>query len=103
LWRSLSYCSEAGSPSGSCQTDLASQARSGGSNVVEGRSLSSEAVNGDVRVNLLQRWLARRAERKQELAAIAQSRRELTRAGDEPPKSMSDTVDDVAGTQPPLG
>jgi hypothetical protein len=54
-------------------------------------------------VNLIRRWLARRAERKQDLAAIARSRRELTRAGDEPPKSMSDTVDDVAGTQPPLG
>lgn len=43
-------------------------------------------------LGLLKRLKDRRDERAQDLAEIAKARREAERAGDEPEKSMSDTV-----------
>ena len=43
-------------------------------------------------LGILKRLRERRAEKKADLAAIAQAHEEARRAGDEPEKSMSDTV-----------
>jgi hypothetical protein len=52
-------------------------------------------------VGLLERFLAWRAGKKQDRQAIARSRQEDLRAGDEPSESLSETVSDAAGTFPP--
>jgi hypothetical protein len=52
-------------------------------------------------VQLLERFKAWRAGRKEERDAIAQARHELQRAGDEPERSAADTVEDVANEFPP--
>lgn len=49
-------------------------------------------------VGRFRRW---RAGKKEDRQAIARAAREARRAGDEPPTSMSDTVEDVAGRFPP--
>jgi len=54
-------------------------------------------------MGLFERFKAWRAAKKEERAAIALALREERRAGNEPPKSISDTVEDVAGEFPPLG
>jgi hypothetical protein len=53
-------------------------------------------------MGLIKRFRAWRAAKKEDRAAIAQAQQEQLRAGDEPAKSLSETVDDVAGTFPPL-
>jgi hypothetical protein len=54
-------------------------------------------------MGLFERFKAWRAAKKEDRAAIARALQEERRAGDEPPKSISDTVEDVAGEFPPLG
>jgi hypothetical protein len=49
-------------------------------------------------VRRFKRW---RAAKREDRAAVARSAEQARRAGDEPPRSMSDTVEDVAGTFPP--
>ncbi len=46
-------------------------------------------------------WWRRRAERKADREAIAASRAELARAGDEPEDALEDTVLDAASEFPP--
>ncbi len=50
---------------------------------------------------LWQWWKQRRADRKADREAIAAAHAELARSGDEPEKSMEDTVMDAAGSFPP--
>lgn len=45
-------------------------------------------------------WKRRRAERKADREAITAARAELARAGDEPAKSLEDTVMDASGEFP---
>jgi hypothetical protein len=45
-------------------------------------------------------WLRRRAERKADREAIAAARAEQARAGDEPAKSLGETVMDASGEFP---
>jgi hypothetical protein len=51
-------------------------------------------------MHLVERFKAWRASRKEERDAIAEARREQLRAGDEPERSQTDTVEDVAGEFP---
>ena len=55
------------------------------------------------RIGLVQRFKAWRSAKKEDRAAIARALQEERRAADEPPKSISDTVEDAAGEFPPLG
>ena len=52
-------------------------------------------------MGLLERIKRRRAEKKADKEAIATAFREERRAGDEPPRSISDTVEGAAGEFPP--
>jgi hypothetical protein len=54
-------------------------------------------------VSLLGRLKNWRAAKKADRRAIARAASEARRADDEPTKSTTDTVDDVAGTFPPEG
>ena len=54
-------------------------------------------------MGLFERFTAWRAAKKEDRSAIAHALQEERRAGDEPPKSISDTVEDAAGEFPPLG
>jgi hypothetical protein len=54
-----------------------------------------------VTLKLLERLKERRAEKKSDRAAIARALEASRRADDEPPRSLSETVDDVAGQYPP--
>jgi hypothetical protein len=54
-------------------------------------------------MGLFERFTAWRAAKNEDRAAIARAREEERRADDEPPKSISDTVEDVAAEFPPLG
>jgi hypothetical protein len=54
-------------------------------------------------VGLIERFKAWRAAKKEDRAAIARALQEEQRAGDEPPKSLSETVGNAAGEFPPLG
>jgi hypothetical protein len=50
-------------------------------------------------VDRLKKW---RAAKQEDRAAIATALQQERRAGDEPPKSISDTVEEAAGEFPPL-
>jgi hypothetical protein len=52
---------------------------------------------------LIERFRAWRAARKQDRAAIARAVQQQRRADGEPVRSLSETVEDVAGEHPPLG
>ncbi len=52
-------------------------------------------------MKLLDRLKERRAEKRADREAIAKAAEESRRAGDDEPRSMSETVDDVAGRYPP--
>jgi hypothetical protein len=52
---------------------------------------------------LIERFKAWRAARKEDRAATARALQQRQRAGDEPTRSLSETVDDAAGEYPPLG
>jgi hypothetical protein len=54
-------------------------------------------------MGLIKRLRAWRAAKKEDRAAIAYALQEQRRAGDEPAKSLSETVQDVADSFPPLG
>jgi hypothetical protein len=54
-------------------------------------------------MRLVERFKAWRAARREEQAAIARSLQQERRAGDEPPPSISETVEDTAGQFPPEG
>jgi hypothetical protein len=54
-------------------------------------------------VGLIERFKAWRAAKNEDRAAIARALQEERRAGDEPPKSLSETVENAAGEFPPLG
>jgi hypothetical protein len=54
-------------------------------------------------MSLIKRYWAWRAAKKEDRAAIARALQEQRRAGDDPPKSLSETVGDVADSFPPLG
>lgn len=53
-------------------------------------------------MGLLKRFLAWRAERREDRAAIARASSELMRAGDEPVESQSETVDAAFERLPPM-
>jgi hypothetical protein len=52
-------------------------------------------------MNLLERLKRRRAEKRADREAIAKTAQEMHRAGDDETKSISETVNDVAGQFPP--
>jgi hypothetical protein len=52
---------------------------------------------------LIERFKSWRAAKKEDRTAIAHALQEQRRAGDEPPKSLSETVENTAGEFPPLG
>lgn len=54
-------------------------------------------------MGLMGRFKAWRAAKKEDRAAIARALQQERRAGDEPSKSLSETVEDAAGEFPPLG
>lgn len=54
-------------------------------------------------VGLIERFKAWRAAKTEDRAAIARALQEERRAGDEPPKSLSETVGNAAGEFPPSG
>jgi hypothetical protein len=54
-------------------------------------------------MGLFERFKAWRAAKKEDRVATDRALQEERRAGDQPAKSMSDTVEDVAGEFPPLG
>ena len=54
-------------------------------------------------MGLIERFKAWRAAKKEDRAAIAHALQEERRAGDEPPKSLSETSENTAGEFPPLG
>jgi hypothetical protein len=54
-------------------------------------------------MSLFERFKAWRAAKKEDRTAIARALDQERRAGDEPPRPISETVEDVAGEFPPLG
>lgn len=52
---------------------------------------------------LIERFKAWRAARKEDRAATARALQQGQQAGDQPARSLSETVEDVAGEYPPLG
>jgi hypothetical protein len=54
-------------------------------------------------MGLIERFKVWRAAKQEDRAAIARALQEERRAGDEPPESLSETVENVAGEYPPLG
>jgi hypothetical protein len=52
---------------------------------------------------LIERFMAWRAARKEDRVATARALQQEQRAEDEPARSLSETVEDVAGEYPPLG
>jgi hypothetical protein len=54
-------------------------------------------------VGLIERFKAWQAAKKEDRATIARALKAERRAGDEPPKSLSETVENAAGESPPLG
>jgi hypothetical protein len=52
---------------------------------------------------LIERFKAWRSARKEDRAATARALQQEQRAEDEPARSLSETVEDVAGEYPPLG
>jgi hypothetical protein len=52
---------------------------------------------------LIERFKAWRVAKKEDRVAIAGALQEERRAGDEPPKSLSETVENTASEFPPLG
>lgn len=52
-------------------------------------------------MNLIERIKARRDGKREDREAIAKVREEQLRAGDEPPTSIAETIEDVAGQFPP--
>jgi hypothetical protein len=52
-------------------------------------------------MGLFDRLEAWRAAKREEREAIVEAADEARRAGDEPPRSLGETVDDAAGTMPP--
>jgi hypothetical protein len=52
-------------------------------------------------VRLVKKIRAWRQAKREDRAAIAMARQESVRAGDDPRRTMTETVDDVAGQFPP--
>jgi len=52
-------------------------------------------------MKLLQRLKGKRAEKRADRNAVARAAEQSRRAGDDQPRSMSETVGDVAGQYPP--
>ena len=52
-------------------------------------------------MGLFERFKAWRAAKQEDRAATERALQQERRAGDDPPRSMSDTVDDVGGEFPP--
>jgi hypothetical protein len=63
--------------------------------------LAPDISNYDRRVNPIRRFKNWRAAKKADREAIADAAREARRAGDEPPRTVSETVADVADSFPP--
>jgi len=52
-------------------------------------------------MNLLERLKERRAEKRADREAVARAAQESRRADDDQPRSVGETVEDVAGQYPP--